>query len=267
LATYAYAAFFAGAELPPLALLAVTLPVLHLSYVAYVWLIERRTAVEFSASRMLPELGAGSLTGAGLCCAVVGVLWLLGYYRISAVNPLVAVLPLFAASVYSGYLEEILARGIVFRIIEEGLGTWFALAISALLFGLLHLANPNSTILSALAIALTGGVVLGAGYVLTRRLWLPIGAHFAWNFTLGGVFGLAISGHTGQGLVDAQLTGPELLTGGTFGPEASLLVILFGFPVGVSFLRCALYKNRVKAPLWRARAIMTNSRGSNEAGS
>jgi hypothetical protein len=113
---------------------------------------------------MYPDLGSGILTGAGLCGAVVGVLWLLGYYRVTAVNGFAAVVPLFAASAGSAYVEEIVARGIVFRIMEEGLGTWLALTVSALLFGLVHIFNPNATILGALAIALTAGVILGAGY-------------------------------------------------------------------------------------------------------
>jgi membrane protease YdiL (CAAX protease family) len=233
-----------------LVLLALVLVLSHVSYVWYVRLIEWRAAEELSPRGMFPDLGWGSLTGAGLCGAVVGVLWLLGYYRVTAVNGLAAVVPLFAASVASAYVEEIVARGIVFRIMEEGLGTWLALASSALLFGLVHIFNPNATILGALAIALTAGVILGAGYVLTRTLWLPIGIHFAWNFTLGGIFGLAVSGRAGRALVDADLSGPELLSGGAFGPEASLFVILFGLPIGGYFLRKAMQRNQIRAPAW-----------------
>ena len=144
-------------------------------------------------------------------------------------------------------------RGIIFRIMEEGLGTWLALSISALLFGLLHLFNPNATILGALAIVLTAGIILGAAYVLTRTLWLPIGTHFGWNFTLGGIFGLAVSGREGKGLVEAELSGPTLISGGSFGPEASLFVILFGLPIGAYFLLRAVRKKRIRPPAWRVR--------------
>lgn len=64
---------------------------------------------------------------------------------------------------------------------------------------------------------------LAIAYTATRSLWLPIGLHFAWNFTESGVFGTAVSGADGEhGLLRTVLSGPEVLTGGTFGPEASL---------------------------------------------
>jgi membrane protease YdiL (CAAX protease family) len=261
LAAYVYGTFVPGAEMPVLVSLVFMLALTQVSYVFYVRLIERRTALELSPRAMFPDLGWGILTGAGLCGAVVGVLWLLGYYRVTAVNGLGAVAPLFAASVGSAYVEEIVARGIVFRIMEEGLGTWLSLIMSALLFGLVHIFNPNATILGALAIALTAGVILGAGYVLTRTLWLPIGIHFAWNFTLGGIFGLAVSGRAGRGFVDSALTGPELLCGGPFGPEASLFVILFGLPIGGYFLLRAIQRNQIRPAAWNRRPTMADPGG------
>ena len=120
-----------------------------------------------------------------------------------------------------------------------------------MLFGALHLLNPNATVVSALAIALSAGLVLGAGYMLTRRLWLPTGAHFAWNFTLGGVFGLAISGKEAPGLLRAELSPePETLTGGAFGPEASLFVMLIGLAIGFVFIVVAMRWDRIRRPVW-----------------
>jgi membrane protease YdiL (CAAX protease family) len=261
LAAYVYRTLVPGAEIPVPALLVLVLALTHVSYVCYVRLIEWRAAEELSPRAMFPDLGWGILTGACLCGAVVGVLWLLGYYGVTAVNGLAATVPLFAASVVSAYVEEIVARGIVFRIMEEGLGTWLALAGSAILFGLVHIFNPNATILGALAIALTAGVILGAGYVLTRTLWLPIGIHFAWNFTLGGIFGLAVSGRAGRGFVDAELSGPELLSGGTFGPEASLFVILFGLPIGGYLLLRAIQRNQIRPPAWSRHPEATDPGG------
>ena len=106
------------------------------------------------------------------------------------------------------------------------LGTWLALLISALVFGLLHLANPNATLMAGLAIALEAGLMLAAAYLLTGRLWLSMGIHFAWNFTQGGIFGAAVSGQTSSGIFSSVLQGPALLTGGDFGAEASVVAMV-----------------------------------------
>jgi hypothetical protein len=70
------------------------------------------------------------------------------------------------------------------------------------------------------------GILLALAYVVTRRLWFAIGTHAAWNFTQGGIFGLAVSGHGSEGLLIGRTSGPEWLTGGKFGPEASVISIV-----------------------------------------
>jgi uncharacterized protein len=97
-----------------------------------------------------------------------------------------------------------------------------ALVISGLVFGLLHVANPNATLLAGLAIAIEAGILLGGVYMLTRRLWLAMGLHLAWNLTQGGVYGVAVSGHAMDGLLESALSGPAWLSGGAFGAEASV---------------------------------------------
>ena len=79
--------------------------------------------------------------------------------------------------------------------------------------------NPEATWIAVLCIAVEAGVLLAAAYITTRRLWLPIGLHFAWNFTQGGIFGVPVSGFRVRGLLKSTLTGPELLSGGAFGAE------------------------------------------------
>jgi hypothetical protein len=145
-------------------------------------------------------------------------------------------------------------RGIIFRITEESLGTWLALFISGLLFGLAHLANPNATVVAALSIALEAGVLLAAGYIVTRRLWVSIGMHFAWNFTLGGIFGVAVSGIEVRGLLKATLTGPDLLSGGPFGPEASVLAVLVCTSMAIILTVHAVRAGRIMRPFWTRRA-------------
>jgi uncharacterized protein len=99
----------------------------------------------------------------------------------------------------AGVREEIVFRGLIFRIAEESLGTVWALAISATLFGVIHLIGPNATVLGALVIIFEAGILLAAAFVLTRRLWLCIGLHVAWNFTQCGIFGVAVSGTASKG--------------------------------------------------------------------
>ena len=90
-----------------------------------------------------------------------------------------------------------------------------ALGITVALFGLVHLGNPNSSLYGAAAIGIEAGVLLGAAYVLTRRLWLVIGIHFGWNFIQAGVFGPNVSGIRVESLLRSELSGPELLSGGS----------------------------------------------------
>lgn len=107
---------------------------------------------------------------------------------------------------------------------------------------------------------LEAGVLLGAAYALTGRLWLPIGLHIAWNFTEGSIFGMSVSGNTTAGFGDAgllrgTLSGPRILTGGAFGPEASVVAVLVCFLVAVYLLYRTVKLGRIEPPAWRGRRV------------
>jgi membrane protease YdiL (CAAX protease family) len=190
-------------------------------------------------------LGAGILIGAGLFSLVIAMLAVLGYYQVTGFNPWTVLVPAFALSVISGVVEELLFRGILFRILAGWLGVWISLFVSALVFGLLHLANPNASLWAGIAIAIEAGILLGVAFVLTGRLWLAIGIHFAWNFTQGGIFGMAVSGNESAGLLQGVLNGPPLLTGGSFGPEASILAVAACLTASAVMLRIAFRRGRL----------------------
>jgi len=222
-----------------------------LAYRVYVKLIERRRGVEFGAQGAVRELGSGLVIGAALFSATIGVLAALGLYTVQGWrDPAVLIAPL-ALSVGAAVIEELLFRGVIFRIIEASLGTWIALVISAVLFGLVHLGNPNATWRAATAISLEAGVMLAAAYVLTRRLWLPIGIHAAWNFTQGGIFSVAVSGGKTDGLLVATLNGPSWLSGGEFGAEASVVAMLLCTALGLWLLVLAARRGNFMAPFWK----------------
>ncbi len=223
-----------------------------LLYAGFIRLVEGRAVSELSLKGAPAELGRGVLLGAGLFTATIGVLALLGFYRVDGINGWEELLPGFVVAVISGVFEELLFRGILFRIVEESLGTWLALLISALLFGLVHLANPNATLWAGFAIAIEAGVMLAAAYVLTRRLWLAIGIHFAWNFTQGAIFNVAVSGNQTGGLLRSSLGGPEMLSGGSFGAEASPIALAICLAAGLFLLLKA--REHWQAPFWRRRA-------------
>jgi membrane protease YdiL (CAAX protease family) len=234
---------------------------------ASVSLFEGKTlasSVGLSLPGALSRFTTGFLVGAGLLSAVTGTLWLCGAYHLvglgAGATPSLlakaAFLFLFVAT-----FEEVLFRGVVFRLLEKGLGTWAALALSALLFGFLHFANPGATTLSALALALEAGVLLAAAYVATRSLWVPIGLHTAWNFFEGAVYGTPVSGLALPSVLEARLDGPVWLTGGSFGPEAGLPATLFGAALGVAFLVLAYRRGQLFTPRWLLRLLRRSQRG------
>jgi uncharacterized protein len=238
-----------GGALPAiyyLAYLIVSVLVAYLVYRAYVRLIEkRRDLTELSGTGAPKELGVGMLVGLGLVSASIGLLWLLGDYRVTGVGVWTAAFVLLANNGAGAFVEEVLLRGIVFRISEEKLGTWVALAISALLFALLHLASANATVTSVIMVGIEGGVLLSAAYVLTRRLWLAIGIHFAWDFAQDYVFGVS---RGVEGLVRGQITGPALLSGGSAGIEGSLPTLILSLIVSTYLLSRAASKGNFVKP-------------------
>jgi membrane protease YdiL (CAAX protease family) len=238
-----------GGALPALYYLAylfVGVLVAYFVYRAYVRFVEKRSLDELSWPGAPKELGVGMLVGFALVAAIVGVLWLLGYYRVAGVGVWTAIFAVLANDGAGAFVEEIMLRGVVFRISEEKLGTWIALAISALLFALLHLTSANATVTSVIVVGLEGGVLLSAAYVLTRRLWLAIGIHFAWDFAQDYVFGL-----TNGGLLKGDLSGPALLSGGTNGIEGSILALGLCLVVGAYMLARAGQKGHIMKRLRR----------------
>ncbi|MBI5963716.1 MAG: CPBP family intramembrane metalloprotease [Chloroflexi bacterium] len=221
------------------------------AYYGFVRLIERRSVTELSLTSSVKELAGGVVVGMALFSAAIGILWALGYYRVSGINGWATIVPWFVLAIISGVVEEILFRGVLFRILEESLGTWPALATSALIFGLLHLANPNATLWGGIAIAIEAGIMLAAAYMYTRRLWLPIGIHFAWNFTQGAIFGVAVSGNEAKGLLQSNLSGPVLLSGGDFGAEASIFAVVICLAAGIYFLQKSSQQGEFIKPFWK----------------
>nr|WP_246405278.1 type II CAAX endopeptidase family protein [Nocardiopsis algeriensis] len=211
-----------------------------LAILAYGWVVrrtEKRSPVEIAREGAAAATGRGTLLGVALFGAVIIGIALLGGYEIHGLGSVTGAVGLFGFMAAASVTEELLFRGVLFRIIEERTGTWIALALTGALFGLAHVFNPNAGLWGALAIAITGGGMLAAAYIATRNLWLPIGLHFGWNFAAAGIFSTEVSGNnTPQGLLDATSSGPVLITGGDFGPEGSLYTVLFCTLMTVAFL-------------------------------
>lgn len=196
------------------------------------------------------ELLIGIGVGAGLFATVATIAALVGVYRHDGFNDWRTVWPLLAIAITSGVGEEVLLRGIIFRLIEKLGGTWIALAVSAAIFGAAHLFNPASSWVAVIAIAIEAGILLGAIYMLTRRLWAAIGLHAAWNFTQGWVFGVPVSGFKLPGLVQGRTSGPEWLSGGAFGLEAGAIALLVAGSAGLWVLWVAVRKGEIRKRSW-----------------
>jgi membrane protease YdiL (CAAX protease family) len=220
-------------------------------YVVAVRLIERRRVSEL-ALRDLPKYSIlGFIAGFLLISTMAGLLWVTGGYHILSVNPdAVWLPPLLTIGIATGIAEETVFRGVLYRITEEGLGTWWALAISALFFGGVHLGNPNATTWSALAIAIEAGILLALVYNLTRSLWMVIGLHAAWNFTEGTVYGIPVSGLDAKGFIVSSSTGPDWLTGGKFGIEASMISVVLSACISGVLLMIAIRRKTIVRPSW-----------------
>ncbi len=130
----------------------------------------------------------------------------------------------FVIFILVGFNEELLFRGYQLQTITSGLNLFWGLLISSIIFGMLHLGNPNATWVGTVGLFFAG-LFLAYGYIRTRQLWLSIGLHLGWNFFEGVGFGFPVSGLSIYPLMNIKVSGPEVWTGGAFGPEAGLIIL------------------------------------------
>ncbi|MBT3150109.1 CPBP family intramembrane metalloprotease [Streptomyces sp. CHD11] len=220
--------------------------------VAVYWLVMRH-----AAQRSTPEiarLGAGREVllggGIGLGFILVSVLLItaFGGYSFSWAGDgfMSVVWTAVAVQVGAAVTEELLFRGLALQALEKLWGSWAAIVITSLFFGVAHLGAPAANAWSGVAIALEAGVLLGAAFLWRRNIWFVVGLHFAWNLTQQ-LLGIPVSGHAPEGLFTVDVHGSALLTGGGFGLEASIMPVLIGVAIAVVMLVRAHRDGGIKA--------------------
>lgn len=186
--------------------------------------IDRHTLLDILAGIGITFLQMGFIYVAMLS---LGWLTFQGFaWEFDPINVVVTgVLSFLVLFIFVAWNEELLSRGYHLQTIASGTNLFWGVIISSAIFGVLHLGNPNATWISAAGIFFAG-VFLAYGYIRTRQLWLPMGLHLGWNFFEGVGFGFPVSGLADiYKLIRIQVQGPEIWTGGAFGPEAGLIVL------------------------------------------
>jgi uncharacterized protein len=180
---------------------------------------------------MVKDLLIGFLIPALMMGLIFILEWYLGWLKINSfawnsASFQKVILPLgstFVLYIAVAWQEELLSRGYHLQNLEDGINTLWGVILSSLIFSLLHLLNPHASWTSVLGITLAGFFLCFA-YLRTRQLWLPMGLHLGWNFFQGPVFGFPVSGTNTFVLINQTTSGPILLTGGLFGPEAGFIL-------------------------------------------
>ncbi|WP_433544340.1 lysostaphin resistance A-like protein (plasmid) [Streptomyces sp. CA-294286] len=230
-----------------------------LALLVYGWVVRRtehRAAPDVAREGAAARTGRGMLIGVGMFTAVIVILSAAGHYEIDGLGSPSGAMGLVGFMAAVSVAEEVVYRGVLFRIIEERTGTYLALALTGVVFGLSHLFNENATLWGALAIAIEAGFMLAAAYAATRTLWFPIGLHFGWNFAAAGIFSTEVSGSgANRGLLDTATSGPQLLTGGGFGPEGSVYAVGFGALLTIVFLWLARRRGNIVPRTRRAARV------------
>jgi membrane protease YdiL (CAAX protease family) len=218
-------------------------------YALGVRLAERRAPHELALINLAPDLAIGLAIGGALIGAIVGIMWAAHWVTITP-TPITHVAESLKEAVQSGVIEETLLRLVIFRLLWRTTSVWPAFILTAVLFGALHLSNPDATPFSAACLIAGEGV--GAGlYLLTGRVWVSIGMHAGWNFMQGWVFGAAVSGlevFAGGPLQTHPVAGAsDMLSGGGFGPESSAASLGVSLLASIVCMALAWRSGRLKA--------------------
>ena len=221
------------------------------TYIYFYRKYEKREIGEFSGKGLLKNTILGVLIGTTLQGLTILVIYFFGDFQLISVNPFSSIITPFAVAFSVAIFEETLLRGIIFRIVEEKLGSYISLLISAIIFGVVHLLNPDSSVISSICIGIVG-FMFGASYIYSRSLWLPIAIHFSWNFVQSGIFGAITSGNEKtSSLFSTKISGAEFITGGAFGPEGTIQATLFWLLVSIVFMVLINKQKKLIQPFWK----------------
>lgn len=195
--------------------------------------IEKRSlsSIGFNKNNWLKKYSLGFLIGLVMMSIIVLILLLFGYITVEknpiqpvGVSAISSVLVILFGWIIQGATEEIVTRGWLLNVLSTKYNIGVGLLISSTLFGLMHLTNPNVNYIAVINIILVG-LFYGLYVIKTNDLWAVCGMHSAWNFAQGNIFGFEVSGldvSVGS-LIDLNLVGNNVITGGAFGPEAGII--------------------------------------------
>jgi len=232
----------------------ITIPLLFFAYSLYCRLVERRKAFEIKWRGGGRQWLVGALVSAGLVTTCVAVISVLGSFEIVEYRSASVLVHNALVFGMGALLQEMVLLLILFRLTEELAGTWVALLLSLLVFGFVHIFNPNQTLGSVIFLVLSS-LILVAPFILTRQIWLSWGFHAGWNFTQAGVFGMANSGVVFPGWMISKVTGPDWLTGGEIGIEGSYVALTVDLAIGILILIAAFRYGRFLKPGWKRNRI------------
>ena len=224
------------------------------SYILLYAFYEKRKIEELSISTFGRNASLGFATGIFLQSLFVLVIYLVATYNIIQIQPLSFLMAGFTQALAAGFVAELIFCGIVFRIMENKLGTVTALLFSAVLFMIAHAGVKEVTLLSICATSLQAGIMLNAAYVFSRSLWFPIFLHLSWDFAEPAIYdginpGISIR----ESLITSRINGPAIFTGAQFGPQNSVQSIIFCAVTTWIFLSLAKRKNNFIKPYWKKR--------------
>lgn len=218
-------------------------------YLLAVRLGERRWASELAARPAVSGLVVGAMLGVLMMAVLMSAMVAAGLYDISVAGAVPAWNGLGLA-LQAAVTEELWMRALLFRLLWRAFGPLPAFVVAGLVFTALHLANPGANVLAGATVAVAG-LMFCALYALTGRLWVPIGLHLAWNFAQGYLFGAAVSGNDLGGSIAVSTAHPDAatwLTGGPFGPEASVFALVLISATTMCALGLAWRTGRFAAP-------------------
>lgn len=209
--------------------------------------VAHRPTPELAGRGAVRELLLGAAVGAAFIAVTVGVISLAGGYHFGAAapNPSYVLTSTVIAALAGAVAEELAFRGIALQALERLGGSWFALVVTAVMFGGAHLANPDASLWSSTAIAIEAGGLMGAAFLWRRNLWFPIAIHATWN-AIEALLGIPVSGHVDPGLTRVSVHGAGWLTGGSFGLEASAVSVVMSLALIVPMVVMAKRAQRIR---------------------